>query len=73
NTVSLLENISSKKRNQYLINYEDKYQNKKPNLQQTKVTIDENEEHYEDKDSAKELENKTQDKIEENINLKLIC
>ncbi|CAG8853814.1 35469_t:CDS:1, partial [Gigaspora margarita] len=70
NTISLLENVSSKKRNQHLMNYENRYQNKKPNLQQTKVTIDENEDHREEKDLSKESGDKTQNEAEENINSK---
>ncbi|CAG8679930.1 4623_t:CDS:2, partial [Gigaspora rosea] len=35
--------------------------------------VSKNKEHHKEKDSAKELENKAQDEIEENINSKLIC
>ncbi|CAG8705480.1 15266_t:CDS:1 [Cetraspora pellucida] len=67
-----LENASnnSKKRNQLLMSYEDRYQNKKPKMQQTKVIVNENNNHFEEKNPTNVDENKNQNEIKDNTNSK---
>ncbi|CAG8590352.1 12182_t:CDS:1, partial [Racocetra fulgida] len=67
-----LENTSNsnKKRNQHLMSYEDRYQNKKPKVQQTKVIVNENNEHSEEQNPTNESENKTPKENDDNINSK---
>ncbi|CAG8701352.1 31133_t:CDS:2 [Gigaspora margarita] len=66
------ENMSNinKKRNQHLISYEDRYQTKKPKVQQTKVIVNENIDHLEEQNPTSENENKTQNGNDNNVNSK---
>ncbi|CAG8747496.1 31187_t:CDS:2 [Gigaspora margarita] len=66
------ENMSNinKKRNQYLISYEDRYQTKKPKVQQTKIIVNENINHLEEQTPTSENKNKTQNENDNNVNSK---
>ncbi|CAG8846339.1 29448_t:CDS:1, partial [Gigaspora margarita] len=59
---------SNKKRNQHLMSYEDRYQNKKPKVQQTKVIVNENINHSEEQNSTNE--NETQNRNDNNVSSK---